>query len=51
MGHKEKKTVQQTLFGETANIIEEEDEEFEEIIIDDFKGEHKCPMCGFEWND
>ena len=51
----DKHTVQKTLFGE---IITEEkdnddvcDDEFKEIIIDDFEGEHKCPRCGFEWND
>lgn len=25
--------------------------EFKKINIDDFEGEHKCPRCGFEWND
>ena len=25
--------------------------EFKKIDIDDFVGEHKCPRCGFEWND
>lgn len=26
-------------------------DDFKEINIDDFTGEHKCPKCGFEWND
>lgn len=25
--------------------------DFKEINIDDFEGQHKCPKCGFEWND
>lgn len=43
-----KDTVQQTLFGET---VKSEEDEFKKITVDDFKGEHKCPRCGFEWND
>ena len=50
----DKNTIQKTLFGEI--ITEEKNDndtgdEFKEIIIDDFKGEHKCPRCGFEWDD
>lgn len=26
-------------------------DDFKEINIDDFEGQHKCPKCGFEWND
>ncbi len=26
-------------------------EEFQEIKIEDFEGKHKCPKCGYEWND
>ncbi|WP_458454371.1 ParB N-terminal domain-containing protein [Methanobrevibacter sp.] len=38
------------------NLKEEEYEfqeldDFKEINIDDFKGQHKCPKCGFEWNE
>ena len=25
--------------------------DFEEVNIEDFEGQHKCPKCGFEWND
>ena len=25
--------------------------EFKRIPIEEFEGEHKCPMCGFEWDD
>lgn len=37
-------------------IQENEDEfqeldDFKEINIDDFEGQHKCPKCGYEWND
>ena len=48
----EEKTVQQTLFGEEIpTSADDYDEEFEEINIDEFKGKHKCPLCGFEWDD
>lgn len=47
---KEKQSFQKTLFGEIITETKEEDE-FKEINVDDFKGEHKCPRCGFEWND
>lgn len=26
-------------------------EEFDDVVIDDFEGKHKCPKCGYEWND
>ena len=26
-------------------------EEFKKVNIDEFEGEHRCPLCGFEWND
>ena len=25
--------------------------DFKEIDIEEFEGQHKCPKCGFEWND
>ncbi len=52
MEDKKQKTVQQTLFGEEIpTSADDYDEEFEEINIDEFKGKHKCPLCGFEWDD
>lgn len=49
------KTIQQTLFGEIAEEEFDDDiianGEFKEIKIEDFEGEHKCPLCGFEWDD
>lgn len=33
----------------TEDFIELDD--FKEVNIDDFEGQHKCPKCGFEWND
>lgn len=29
----------------------EEIEDFDEINIDDYEGQHKCPKCGYEWDD
>ena len=29
----------------------QEIDDFKEINIDDFEGQHKCPKCGYEWND
>lgn len=40
--------------GNTDNEEEyyaEDIDDFKEINIDDFEGEHKCPKCGYEWND
>ena len=50
--NEKKRLVQQTLFGEEA-ITEEDiaENEFKEIKIEEFEGEHKCPLCGFEWDD
>lgn len=46
------------LTSEFDNISSNEEEtdteiidDFDEVIIDDFEGQHKCPKCGFEWND
>ena len=33
------------------SVLEDKNCEFKKISIDDFEGEHKCPRCGFEWND
>ena len=62
-----KKSIQTTLFGEPVknntkirgncgeNILIDEEledmDEFKVINIDEFVGEHKCPRCGFEWNE
>lgn len=27
------------------------EKEFKKIDIESFKGKHKCPLCGFEWDD
>ena len=51
---KEKQSFQKTLFGEIITEEKNDDDngdEFKEINVDDFEGEHKCPRCGFEWND
>ena len=51
---RDKDSVQKTLFGEIITEEKNDDDtvdEFKEINVDDFEGEHKCPRCGFEWND
>lgn len=40
-------------FDDTTFEYDDEDipNDFEEVNIEDFEGQHKCPKCGFEWND
>ena len=54
MTNQKKQSIQTTLFGETVISEDCDDEpidEFKEIKIEEFIGEHKCPLCGFEWDD
>ena len=35
----------------TSDVTDDIPDDFQEVDVTDFEGQHKCPKCGFEWDD